>query len=47
MVKSENYSIQYIISDNKKTTFSPTASKIIEEKIKILNQNNKYEIFYK
>ena len=47
MVKSENNSIQYIISDNKKTAFSPTASKMIEEKIKILNQNNKYEIFYK
>ena len=47
MVKSENYSIQYIISDNKKSTFSPSASKMIEEKIKILNQNNKYEIFYR
>ena len=47
MVKSENYSIQYIILDNKKTAFSSTASKMIEEKIKILNQNNKYEIFYK
>ena len=47
MVNSKNCSTQYIISNNKKSTFNPTASKMIEEKIKILNQNNKYEIFYK